>query len=146
MKQWNRKRLDVAGSQKGFTLVELIVVLVILAILSAITVPALTGWIDKAKTRTAMIQARTVYLAAQTGAAEYYGGLEPDLQEGVTDGTVTVSGRQSDEDTMEGEIAALAGIGEDYTAEITLEDGRVTGVTYCSGDGIIVSIGDGNGE
>ena len=34
---------------KGFTLVELIVVLVILAILAAILVPALLGYIDKAK-------------------------------------------------------------------------------------------------
>jgi type IV pilus assembly protein PilA len=35
--------------RKGFTLVELIVVLVILAILAALLVPALTGYIDKAK-------------------------------------------------------------------------------------------------
>lgn len=34
---------------KGFTLVELIVVIVILAILAAILVPALLGYIDKAK-------------------------------------------------------------------------------------------------
>ena len=34
---------------KGFTLVELIVVLVILAILAAILVPALLGYIDRAK-------------------------------------------------------------------------------------------------
>ena len=36
-------------NKKGFTLVELIVVLVILAILAALLVPALTGYIDKAK-------------------------------------------------------------------------------------------------
>ena len=33
----------------GFTLVELIVVLVILAILAALLIPALTGYIDRAK-------------------------------------------------------------------------------------------------
>ena len=36
-------------NKKGFTLVELIVVLVILAILAALLVPALTGYIDKAR-------------------------------------------------------------------------------------------------
>ena len=36
-------------NKQGFTLVELIVVLVILAILAALLVPALTGYIDRAK-------------------------------------------------------------------------------------------------
>ena len=53
-------------------LVELIVVLVILAILAAIMVPALTGWIDKAKEKQVVINARTAYLAAQTIASEKY--------------------------------------------------------------------------
>lgn len=35
--------------KRGFTLVELIVVLVILALLAALLVPALTGYIDKAR-------------------------------------------------------------------------------------------------
>lgn len=37
------------NSKRGFTLVELIVVLVILAILAALLIPALTGYIDKAR-------------------------------------------------------------------------------------------------
>ncbi len=45
---------------KGFTLVELIVVLVILAILAAILVPALLGYIDKAKSKKDLVNARSL--------------------------------------------------------------------------------------
>ena len=41
---WNTRR-----GKKGFTLVELLVVLVVLAIMAAILVPSLTGYIRTAK-------------------------------------------------------------------------------------------------
>ena len=58
--------------QKGFTLVEMIVVLVIIAILAAITIPALIKYIDKAKEKQITIDARTAYLAAETTVSEAY--------------------------------------------------------------------------
>lgn len=60
---------------KGFTLVELIVVLVILAILAALLVPALTGYIDKAKEKKIVAETRMVVMAVQTVASEAYGQL-----------------------------------------------------------------------
>ena len=59
-------------NKKGFTLVELIVVLVILAILAAILVPALLGWIDEAKKKQYVLEARSVYMAMQAIADEEY--------------------------------------------------------------------------
>ena len=44
----------------GFTLVELIVVLVILAILAALLIPALTGYINKAKEKSVAAQPSAV--------------------------------------------------------------------------------------
>lgn len=56
----------------GFTLVELIVVLVILAILAALLIPALTGYIDRAKQKQIVAETRQCVMAAQTLADEYY--------------------------------------------------------------------------
>ena len=58
--------------KKGFTLVELIVVLVILAILAALLIPALTGYIDKAKEKQITAETRSCVMAAQTLADEKY--------------------------------------------------------------------------
>ena len=60
------------SSKKGFTLVELIVVLVILAVLAAMLVPALVGYIDRARAEKEYQTAATVYAAAQAVITEKY--------------------------------------------------------------------------
>lgn len=60
------------SSDEGFTLVELIVVLVILAILAALLIPALTGYIDKAREKQIIAETRQVVQAAQTIFDEEY--------------------------------------------------------------------------
>ncbi len=62
--------------KKGFTLVELIVVLVILAILAALLIPALTGYIDKAKKKSIIAETRQAVMATQTLVDEKYGTLD----------------------------------------------------------------------
>lgn len=59
----------------GFTLVELIVVLVILAILAALLIPALTGYIDRAKEKSVISETRQCIMAAQTLYDEAYAGV-----------------------------------------------------------------------
>ena len=71
-RRMNANRKNGKKALKGFTLVEIIVVLVILAILAAAMIPALTGYIDKAKEKTAIAEARSVVTAAQTIASEKY--------------------------------------------------------------------------
>lgn len=58
---------------RAFTLVEVIVVMVILAILAALLLPSLTGYINKANEKNAVIEARSVLTAAQTLCSEHYG-------------------------------------------------------------------------
>ena len=61
------------STKRGFTLVELIVVLVILAVLAAMLVPALIGYINKAREEKEYQAASTVYTAVQALATEEYG-------------------------------------------------------------------------
>lgn len=79
------KRLKVSD-RKGFTLVELIVVMVILAILAAILAPALLDYIDKAKEKQVIINAKSVLTAAQVEMSNLYA-------QGF-DGTMTASQQQ----------------------------------------------------
>ena len=60
------------STKKGFTLVELIVVLVILAVLAAMLVPALVGYIDRARAEKEYQTAATIYGAAQAVITEKY--------------------------------------------------------------------------
>ncbi len=66
------KMMKKLKEKKGFTLVELIVVLVILAILAALLIPALTGYIDKAKRKSVVAETRQAVMAAQTLVDEAY--------------------------------------------------------------------------
>ena len=68
---------------KGFTLVEVIVVLVILAILAALLIPAMTGWIDKARDKDVYVELRTVALAVQAAYDETYAECRLDGSEQV---------------------------------------------------------------
>ncbi|MEG0290031.1 MAG: prepilin-type N-terminal cleavage/methylation domain-containing protein [Erysipelotrichaceae bacterium] len=64
MKKLQKFKKDV----KGFTLVEIIVVLLIIAILAAIAIPTMIGYVDEARESEYIAQARTAYVAAQTVA------------------------------------------------------------------------------
>ena len=63
---------NIKNKKKGFTLVELIVVLVILGVLAAFAVPALTGYIDSAKEKQAVSETQACVMTATRQGAQNY--------------------------------------------------------------------------
>lgn len=75
-----------AGSESGFTLVELLVVMLILGILAAIAIPSFFNQRDKARDADAKTLVRTAQTATETYATDNggsYAGVTPALLIGI---------------------------------------------------------------
>ena len=114
------------NKKKGFTLVELIVVLVILAILAALLIPALTGYIDKAKEKSITAETRQTVMAAQTITDEVYADAStPTDASGITTWQTGTNAKLTQEN-----VAKLAEVNKDYIGDLTITDGKVTKLVY----------------
>lgn len=129
----------------GFTLVELIVVLVILAILAALLIPALTGYIDKAKKKQVVAETRMIHSAIQTVVAEVYASDEweeyankasgnPDNAIANKTGQGKVKERY-EEIVRLAEVPALGSNGK--FCSLVTDDGKVMVIIYNNGKGQI---------
>lgn len=119
MIELQQKRRSKKG---GFTLVELIVVLVILAILAALLIPALTGYIDKAKEKSITAETRQVVMAAQTLYDEAYGKLASDA--------TTMPSFSATADIKFEDVATLAEVDKDAIKKITVTKNKISEVIY----------------
>lgn len=90
------KENAIKRNNKGFTLVELVVVLVILAILAALIIPALLGYIDRAKNQKYIVEAKEIMKATQAGIVEAYAKDKDNFKKSVRHGPLSKSSREED--------------------------------------------------
>lgn len=129
MKKTTRSRMD----DKGFTLVEMIVVLVIIAVLASAIVPSLTGYINRANKEKAVSETRSLVMAAQTVISDAYanGLLDAILAQAPGDADAIAEIRelagfpQGQQDSARHFVATVSGTGEIVRLEYLYADEEV---------------------
>ena len=114
---------------KGFTLVELIVVIAIIGVLAAILVPALMGYIADSKVNACNANAKNIYNATADLCtkleAKGEGGITGRIKKGIN-GTARMTGLPDQRD-----IDDQLGSGSSYVYYIECKDGYPD-VVFCS--------------
>lgn len=104
--------------------------MVILAILAALLLPALTGYIDKAKEKQIIAETRQIVMAAQTLGDEEYAKVDEDTNIEVVKANtnITKAGQVSLEEIAD--LAEIASFKEQETTTLTFSGGKVATVEY----------------
>lgn len=130
------KKQKILRNKKGFTLIEIIVVLVIIALLVAAAIPSMIGFVDDARGKAYASEARVGFVAAQAVVTEMVasGNKTNPTSDDVLN-SATFKNMVSD---VEGKFSAI-----EITASDAKTPNRVTGITYVCNNGyeVVISYG-----
>ncbi|NLA79086.1 MAG: prepilin-type N-terminal cleavage/methylation domain-containing protein [Erysipelothrix sp.] len=99
-------------NKKGFTLIELIVVILILAILAAILVPAILNYVQKARDSKDQANARSLYSEISIELAS----LEDEAELGTSDNFATINKKVTDAKCVVEDLGELTS-GDSFVVE-----------------------------
>lgn len=116
----------------GFTLVELIVVLAILAILATLLIPTMTGYIDKANEEKIIAETRMAVMAAQTVVSENY-ARAPENWGNVELTPGSPPEFQTEDEDFLGEIQTLSET-PGIIQSVIVKDGKISKLSYENGN------------
>jgi type IV pilus assembly protein PilA len=124
----------ILQNKKGFTLMEIIVVLVILAIVAAALLPSFLNFVSRARNDSLMAQARVGMVAVQLLITERGVADAASISSLVADNVLhasPTSASQPFQYLVFGDVDSPNGF--TWTPATQLQGNRVTGITYTSG-------------
>lgn len=119
-------RKKLRDRQEGFTLVEMLAVLVIIAVLAAVSVPSMSGFIKDAQKKSHTLQARAVFVAAQSVVTEF-----------ATEDTLPVDLKERIVELVEDNSVKVETIGE---IEVDMDHHKVTSIEFTPPGGKKITI------
>lgn len=133
-----KKLVGDLKNKKGFTLAEIMIVILVIAVLVAVLVPALGTAVRKAQVSAALQNGKRAYEAAQIIATEEY----------IAEGNAVIEIDPEDVNTFIGKAGFFTDTNLVAKSDVSggeFEGGTITEFTYTHADDIIIVLDD-NGE